>query len=287
MLTAYFGNLSENAALLARSPFEGLHVDLLDCLRPDRLFSSLNHDKVLSLGLIDGRNIWKNDLDTSLKFIRDVHDTYHFQDLIISPSCSMLHIPQNLEKEKDLPESVSSRLAFAKQKLQELVDLKAAVNDNFTLPAQLRAAQPAQNNDPHASSSTMEQYPLHRKSPFEKRKVIQQKTLQLPLLPTTTIGSFPQTSEIRKMRSLLQKGEITAAEYRFRLKKEIEKTIRFQEKIGLDVLVHGEFERNDMVQYFAEKLDGLPSSRTAGCNLSDRAACAHPSFTETSAALLP
>lgn len=170
--------------------------------------------------------------------------------------------------EKKLPEDVFSWLAFAEQKLEELSELKKAANNNFSPgdrfnqnQASLQNRRAKLNNNSMEKEGLLEKGNFQRQSSFAERKKIQQSVFHLPVLPTTTIGSYPQTSEIRKLRTRLQKGEISYAEYQSSLKKEIEKTIRFQEEIELDVLVHGEFERNDMVQYFAEKLEGFAFTR--------------------------
>ncbi len=264
MLTAYFGDLAENSKLLGQSPFEGIHIDLFNCHNPDQLLAEITNGQMVSMGIVDGRNIWKNDLNQSLETIKRIHERYHFEEMVLSPSCSLLHVPQDVLMERNLPADLQTWLAFGKQKLEELVELKAAANQHYTPTKHFlmnqaalknRAERIGKHSQKHDSSS--EKYALERHTPFAQRKVIQQEFLKLPLLPTTTIGSFPQTSEIRKLRNLLQKGRISSTDYQASLEMEIEKTIRFQEEIGLDVLVHGEYERNDMVQYFAEKLEGF------------------------------
>jgi 5-methyltetrahydropteroyltriglutamate--homocysteine methyltransferase len=264
MLTAYFGDLSDNYRLLTESPFEGLHIDIPNCSDPEKLLSSVQEGQMISLGLIDGRNIWKNDLTHTLSFMKNIHERFHFENMVISPSCSLLHVPQDLTMEKSLPGEVYLWLAFAKQKLEELSELKKAVNHGFCPTSFFRDNQADIQSHQLTVKVKVEQnftleraIPLKRQSSFKQRKTSQQALLNLPILPTTTIGSFPQTNEIRKLRSMLQKNEISSAEYRTSLEKETKKAIRFQEAIGLDVLVHGEFERNDMVQYFAEMLEGF------------------------------
>jgi 5-methyltetrahydropteroyltriglutamate--homocysteine methyltransferase len=264
MLTAYFGDLSENSSLAAQSPFEGLHIDMTNCSDADALLSAMREEQTLSLGLINGRNIWKNDLTTSLDTVKNIQGKYNFAETILAPSCSMLHVPQDLSLEKNLPADVNNWLAFARQKLEELMELKNAVNNNFQ-PTQFFAENQAAIKDRRErvkasaarNKAAKERGNFQRQSPFAERKAKQAAVFNLPILPTTTIGSFPQTSDVRKLRSRLRKGAITPEEYKNSLKEEIEKTIRFQEETGLDVLVHGEFERNDMVQYFAEKLGGF------------------------------
>ncbi len=263
MLTSYFGDLSANADLVSKSPFEGLHIDLMNTPDPAPLLSRMKQVEIISLGLVNGRNIWKNGLDRSLAALKEIKDHFHIDNQVVSTSCSLLHVPQDLAAETRLPADVSAWLAFARQKLQELADLKIAARQDFT-PTQAfvenRAALRSRREHPLVKNEGMvdwKAYPLQRQSPFSQRKAIQQEKLHLPPLPTTTIGSFPQTDAIRGLRSRLQKGSITEEQYQSGLENEIEKTIRFQEQTGLDVLVHGEFERNDMVQYFAEQMDGF------------------------------
>ncbi|MDK2981331.1 MAG: 5-methyltetrahydropteroyltriglutamate--homocysteine methyltransferase [Chloroflexota bacterium] len=264
MLTSYFGDLFANRELVAASPFEGLHIDMTHCSQPEKVLASMQEGQTVSLGLIDGRNVWKNDLTATLDRMRSIYERFHFENMVISPSCSMLHVPQDVRLEKDLPGEVYLWLAFARQKLEELSELKKAGNRNFTPTNAFRNNQgdvqsrreiakveAAQHSAAHKAVSTQ------RKSPYAERKLRQQAVLNLPALPTTTIGSFPQTTEVRKLRSQLHKNAISSEQYVHDLEQETERTIRFQEKVGLDVLVHGEFERNDMVQYFAEKMEGF------------------------------
>ena len=260
MLTAYFGDLSSNATLAAEAPFDGLHIDMTTCNQPELIFNALPGDKTVSLGFINGRNIWKNDLTHTLEEMQAIHDRYHFSEIVIAPSCSMLHVPQDLYMETELDKDVFSWLAFAEQKLDEISQLKKAANKNFTSTASFAENLAALKNRKKMvkqAKSGKSKLNLNRQSPFGVRKKKQQDKLKLPVLPTTTIGSFPQTADVRRLRTSLRKGDISSSEYEESLKKEVEKTIHFQEEVGLDVLVHGEFERNDMVQYFAEQLEGF------------------------------
>ncbi len=264
MLTTYFGDLFANRELVAASPFEGLHIDMTNCSQPGKVLAAVQEGQMVSLGLIDGRNIWKNDLTQTLKTMEEIYERFHFENMVISPSCSMLHVPQDLSIEKTLPGEVYLWLSFAHQKLDELSELKKAGNRNFSPTSFFHNNQGDVNSrreiarvEAQQGATSEKSVSTQRLSAFAKRKVSQQALLNLPALPTTTIGSFPQTSEIRKLRSQLQKGAISFEQYQTSLELEIENTIRFQENIGLDVLVHGEFERNDMVQYFAEKMAGF------------------------------
>ena len=200
----------------------------------------------------------------TLNTVKEIYERFHFENIVVSPSCSMLHVPQDIRMEKNLPGEVYLWLAFARQKLEELSELKKAGNRNFTPTSffsknqgDVKSRREITKVEAQQRKAANKAVSTKRQSPFAKRKASQQAVLNLPVLPTTTIGSFPQTSEVRKLRSQLQKNAISYEQYNNELEREIEKTIHFQEKIGLDVLVHGEFERNDMVQYFAEKMDGF------------------------------
>ena len=261
MLTAYFGDLSVNAELVAEAPFDGLHLDMTTIKEADALLAKLPEDKVISLGLIDGRNIWKSDLTQTLKNIKEINVRYGFRELVIAPSCSMLHVPQDLALETELDKVIFTWLAFADQKLSEIAELKTTANQNFQPTEVFKKNQAAINNRKaytKISQITHVEIDTNRQNAFSVRRAKQQERLHLPKLPTTTIGSFPQTSAVRKLRANLRKGIIDAADYKDNLKKELEKTIHFQEEIGLDVLVHGEFERNDMVAVFRRTDAGFP-----------------------------
>lgn len=260
MLTAYFGDLSVNTELAKSSPFEGLHLDLTNIQDPEKILSALSDEMVISMGLINGRNIWKNDLQQSLDRIKHIDESYNFTELIIAPSCSMLHVPYDLSMESELDGEIASWLAFAEQKLNELAELKKAANQDYQPTSAFQESQAVVDNRKaykKKSKTADEEINTSRQNEFNIRQKKQLRKIALPKLPTTTIGSFPQTKAIRKLRSDLRKGNISAADYKESLKAELEKTIRFQEEIGLDVLVHGEFERNDMVQYFAEQMLGF------------------------------
>lgn len=265
LLTSYFDDISINKDLIASSPFEGLHIDLLNINNSLEILSELPRLETISLGTIDGRNIWKSDLICLSELIHEIRQSLNPQELHLAPSCSMLHIPQDLELETTLDPEIKPWMSFAKQKLQELVLLKRFINDpekykNLLVNNEIdltNRKNTIEKSKPQAGRSLQSVSPvqLERHSPFVQRKKIQQ--FSLPIFPTTTIGSFPQTVEIRNIRAKLTKGEINQSEYNTFIRSEIEKVIRIQEEIGLDVLVHGEFERNDMVQYFAEKMQGF------------------------------
>ena len=265
LLTSYFDAHDANLELAFSLPVAGVHVDLT--VRPDLLarLPALAEDKVVSLGVIDGRNIWKTDLTAMLDRLEPV--VSQLDRVILAPSCSLLHVPIDLAQEEKLDTDLKSWLAFAEQKLMELAVLKSAlVNGRDSVREALdanaaaiaaRRASPRIHNAAVAERVASLTPPMsERQSPFAERILKQHKRLNLPLYPTTTIGSFPQTAEVRAARLQHGKGQLSDTDYKAFLKTETEKAVRWQEEIDLDVLVHGEFERNDMVQYFAEQLEG-------------------------------
>ncbi len=269
ILTTYFEDLIPNMDIVQDMPFEGLHIDLTNHADWRNLTAGLPSLHTLSLGVISGRNIWRADLTKISRQIEQLLPALNADQLLISPSCSLLHIPQDVDLEDSLDEQKKSWLAFARQKLEEISALKeqllsASQTSTYVLKNQKIITDRTQFLSSQANKSSKgilindeEQNKWQRKSDFAVRKEIQKQRLNLPVLPTTTIGSFPQTAEVRKARADFNRDEMSWAEYKIFLKKEIKKTIQLQEELGLDVLVHGEFERNDMVQYFAEKLDGF------------------------------
>jgi len=267
MLTTYFGALLDNTELAARLPVAGLHVDLVRA--PDQLsavLAAIPSDKVLSVGVIDGRNIWRSDLDRQLALVTTAWDGVGKDRLEIAPSCSLLHTPVDLDAETELDSQLRSWLAFSKQKLEEVAALTAAMQQGRAaakpaFDASL-AASKSHRQSPRIHKPAVEQriataLPLDRASRFPVRHDKQRARFNLPKFPTTTIGSFPQTSEVREKRAAFRHGRIDQAAYASFLEAETEKAVRIQERLGLDVLVHGEFERNDMVEYFGEQLEGF------------------------------
>lgn len=273
MLTTYFGSLADNLPTALALPVHGLHIDLARA--PEQLGAVLagaRPDLVLSLGVIDGRNVWAADLNAILDRIEPVVATRH--ETIVAPSCSLLHTPIDLGREADLDPEVRSWLSFAVQKVGELVVLARALNEGRdSVRAALDAASrviasrrksPRINNSAvKARTAATDASISRRASPFESRQKTQRSKLRLPPFPTTTIGSFPQTPEVRKVRADYGKNVIDAAAYNDFLREETARAVRWQEEVGLDVLVHGEFERNDMVQYFGEQLSGFAFTKHA------------------------
>lgn len=277
ILTTYFDVIGDNAELATSLGADFLHVDL--AAAPGQLegvIGQLPENMGISLGIVDGRNIWKNDFEKSVETIGKAVSRLGEERVIVSTSCSLLHSPIDLANEKEeeaLPYAVKRWMAYARQKVTELriianlaggipsADDKAALDANRADHADRRTSNLTHRDDVRARAAAISDADKSRKSPYPTRAKAQHAKLGLPLLPTTTIGSFPQTPEIRQMRSKRRKGEISQEEYDAFLREETAKAIRTQEELGLDVLVHGEFERNDMVEYFGEKLDGFAFSQ--------------------------
>jgi 5-methyltetrahydropteroyltriglutamate--homocysteine methyltransferase len=273
MLTTYFGALGDNLATALALPVAGLHVDLVRAPEQlDAVVAGARPDLVLSLGVLDGRNVWKSDLKAILDRVEPI--VASGRQVILAPSCSLLHTPIDLERETSLDPEVKNWLAFAVQKVAELVVLARAMNEGRdSVRATLDAAAEAigsrrtsvKINDPAVKARTaVADASLGRRiSAFETRRQVQRGKLKLPSYPTTTIGSFPQTPEVRKARADHDKGVIDQTAYDGFLREETGRAVRWQEEVGLDVLVHGEFERNDMVQYFGEQLTGFAFTKHA------------------------
>jgi 5-methyltetrahydropteroyltriglutamate--homocysteine methyltransferase len=271
LIATYFGDLRDNTALAAGLPVAGLHVDLVRARdQLDPVLAALPADKVLSVGVVDGRNIWRTDLDDAFALVGRAWDRIGPDRLEIAPSCSLLHTPVDLEAETALDEELKSWLAFARQKLDEVSALtlamrkgKTAAKDAFEASAAAVAAHRASPriHKPEVKARAAEATALDRAAPFPARRDRQRARFALPAYPTTTIGSFPQTKEVREARAAFRKGALDQAGYDAFIEAETEKAVRIQEELGLDVLVHGEFERNDMVEYFGEQLDGFAFTR--------------------------
>jgi 5-methyltetrahydropteroyltriglutamate--homocysteine methyltransferase len=263
MLATYFGGLGDNLESALALPVAGLHVDLIRA--PDQLEDILARapaTMVLSLGVIDGRNVWRADLE---KILGRLTPLLGDRNIVLAPSCSLLHTPIDLDQEKSLDADVRTWLAFAIQKIEELVVLAGALNNGWASVAEPLAASAAaaqarrtspkiHNAAVSARLAQIDAAMTKRASNFAARRKVQIERLNLPAFPTTTIGSFPQTEEVRKARAAHGKGDLSDADYEIFLREETARTVAWQEEVGLDVLVHGEFERNDMVQYFGEQL---------------------------------
>lgn len=273
LLATYFGPLQENLSLVASLPVHGVHLDAVNAREEiNEFIAQLPADRVLSLGVINGRNIWKTDLSDVLDWLQPVHRNLGDR-LWLAPSCSLLHVPVDLNSEEKLDGEIKSWLAFAKQKLVELNILARALNHGTVTVqnelAENRAAIEARRNSLRvhnpavkAAVAKIEAQLGQRKSAYPQRAAKQAKFLRLPKFPTTTIGSFPQTAEIRQARSEFKAGKINQIAYKKTMQVEIARCVNEQEILGLDVLVHGEAERNDMVEYFGEQLDGYAFSQS-------------------------
>lgn len=268
LLATYFGALEDNLALATSLPVQGLHVDLVRAPEQlDAVLRALPASRVLSLGLIDGRNIWRNPLDNALILARYAHGHRGGERLWLAPSCSLLHCPVDLSLEKKLDAELCGWLAFSRQKLEELRRLADALDGREGAEAALAPAREAiesrrrsprvHNAAVKARVAALTAADAARATPHAQRLPLQATALRLPPFPTTTIGSFPQTQEVREARARNKSGKLSDADYEAFLAAQTEQCVRVQEQIGLDVLVHGEFERNDMVEYFGEQLDGF------------------------------
>lgn len=275
IIATYFEGLKENLSLAALLPVCALHVDLVrDSRQLMDVLKNVPEKMSVSLGLIDGRNIWKNDYCKSLSVIVNAVKTIGESRLMLAPSCSLIHSPCDLDletSEENLLPEIKSWMAFAKQKLKEIADLKRlsiidfdkepVYIENQKAIASRATSSLIHNPNVKARVAAITERDARRGSEFAERKKKQQNALRLPNFPTTTIGSFPQTSEVRSWRAKLRKGDMTKVQYFQCIKEETEKAIRWQEEVGMDVLVHGEFERNDMVEYFGEQLSGYVFSK--------------------------
>ncbi|MBS1822754.1 MAG: 5-methyltetrahydropteroyltriglutamate--homocysteine S-methyltransferase [Acidobacteria bacterium] len=268
MLATYFADIAQNLNLALELGVEGLHLDMVRAPQQLAALSAKSKDGLfVSLGLIDGRNVWKADLQKAATVLREAIARFGADKVQVAPSCSLLHTPVDLDLEVKMDPEIRSWMAFAKQKLSESAVLAKAIDDDDSIVNELNinaAAMDSRRRSPRIHKEkvlqrvdSVDSSMLERTSPYAVRHQQQAQALKLPCLPTTTIGSFPQTAEVRKMRASFRSGKIDAASYKGFLESETERCIRFQEQAGIDVLVHGEFERNDMVEYFGEQLDGF------------------------------
>ncbi len=265
IVATYFDALLDNTHLAVNLPIAVLHVDLVRAPEQlDEILALIPADLKLSLGVVDGRNVWKNDYEQSLAHINKAIEKLGTERIIVAPSCSLLHSPIDLDGETAIDPEIKNWMAFAKQKLNEVAELKqiaegntALLEANKTAIESRRTSQKVHKQEVKTRVTAITEADATRKSAFPVRQKIQRERFALPAFPTTTIGSFPQTDDIRQLRAKFKKGELTAAQYEEAIEKATLDVIRWQEEIGLDVLVHGEFERNDMVEYFGEQLDGF------------------------------
>jgi len=268
LITTYFESLDKKIhEKLSTSDIDAIHLDLVRGTENKNYIQNAN--KVLSLGIIDGRNIWKSDLNNKIKFLQQ--STKSENEIIISTSCSLLYCPYDLDLEKKVPQEIKRWLSFSKQKLNELNLIKTFINEgdkntNKELEQNKLDILDRQNSKLIHDSSvkkrlkTIDSSITKRKSSYSQRSKIQQDIFKLPKFPTTTIGSFPQTQDVRQARAKFKRGELDNESYKKFLKDKTIDVIKKQEEIDIDVVVHGEFERNDMVEYFGEYLKGFTFS---------------------------
>src|SRR5712691_6735541 len=268
LLATYFEGLGDNLETARGLPVAGLHLDLVRAPRQlDAILAAWPAGRVLSLGVVDGRNIWKADLARALEPLERARDRIGAERVWVAPSCSLLHVPLDLDSERRLDGELKGWLAFAKQKLAEVVALTRAVrdgraaapgqgalDDNAAAIAGRRASRRIHDPAVKQRAAAVTERDQVRSAPYAARR---KKQIPLPPFPTTTIGSFPQTAEVRAARRQLHDGKMSAAQYDAFIAAQITRTLKVQEEVGLDVLVHGEFERNDMVEYFGEQLAGF------------------------------
>ena len=274
LLASYFGELQENLQLVCELPVAGLHLDAINAKDEIlKVIDWLPNHKILSLGVINGRNIWKTDLTTTLDWLEPLHERLQ-ERLWLSPSCSLLHVPVDLASEENrdgsidkLDAEIKSWLSFAVQKIEELqvlakalnhgrASVKEALEKNSQATESRKQSKRVHNQTVKNRVALLDNSLENRKSNYQKRAELQDKKFNLPLYPTTTIGSFPQTQEIRQVRRDFKNAQITESAYQAQMEKEIKCCVEEQESLGLDVFVHGEPERNDMVEYFGEQLQG-------------------------------
>lgn len=266
LLATYFGSLDENLTTALETGCDALHLDLVRGKEQlNQVLDQLPATVTLSLGLVDGRNIWKNNLRCSKETIETVMQRIGSKRVMVASSCSLQHVPVDLLQEKSLDPTLKGWMAFAVQKCREVAVLaqisggehEPLLRESDALFAERQADARIVRQEIRNRADAVTETELNRSSPYPVRKQRQAAWLQLPLLPTTTIGSFPQTSQIRSIRKSFTSGTLAEVAYRSFIKSEIRSVIEQQERLGLDILVHGEAERNDMVEYFGQQLDGF------------------------------
>lgn len=265
MIATYFEALQDNTQLAVDLPVSALHIDLVRAPEQvDEVLALIPAHLQLSLGVVDGRNVWKNDYEKSLAHINKAVAKLGTARVIIAPSCSLLHSPIDLDLETAIDPEIKNWMAFAKQKLNEVAELKQIAEGNEALLETNKKAVESRRTSRKVHKQAVKDRVAAitdayatRKSAFPVRQQLHRERFKLPAFPTTTIGSFPQTDDIRQLRAKLKKGDITPEQYEKAIEDATVEVIRWQEALGIDVLVHGEFERNDMVEYFGEQLDGF------------------------------
>lgn len=259
LLQTYFGDVRDGYKKITSLDFDGIGLDFLEGKETLKLIkkNGFPKEKLLFAGLVNGKNIWRNDYKKTLNILDELKSFVEPENIVINTSCSLLHVPYTLENETKLDENYKKHFSFAKEKLNELNELKKITEGKGKdlLENNIKLFEERLGEKSDVLNKIDEK--LFTRLPERKvRKNIQKKFLNLPLLPTTTIGSFPQTKEIKLLRKSYRNNEISEEEYKNKIKEKIAEVIKLQEEIGIDVLVHGEYERNDMVEYFGENLEG-------------------------------
>lgn len=268
LLATYFGEAGQNLKYMLESGCDGIHLDLDRGIgQLDEVLASIPKAMVFSAGIVNGRNIWRADLEKAVSTLKKITAIKNPGEIMVSSSCSLLHVPVDLSLEADLDPEIKSWMSFAVQKCREVATLEAIVSGKDRHEDDVAASKKALENRAESEkvhsdavkkrTENISKDMFSRKSPFAERNKIQKKELKLPFLPLTTIGSFPQTREIRSARLDFRKGRISAKDYEDFMKEKIKEAVDIQERLGFDVLVHGEPERNDMVEYFGEQLEGF------------------------------
>lgn len=267
LLQTYFGDIRDCCREVTALGFDGIGLDFVEGKKSLELVKENEFPKNVTLfaGVVNGKNIWKNSYEKSLEILNELSKYVEKENIVINTSCSLLHIPYTLKNEEKLSDNYKAHFAFAEEKLVELAELKElfadenyVTNNKYKDNIALFLAK-ASNLDHEVKKKvdSLTEKDFTRLPAFNERVELQKDFFKLPILPTTTIGSFPQTAEVRSNRAQFKKGEITEAQYKENVKKKIKECIELQEEIGIDVLVHGEFERNDMVEYFGENFNGF------------------------------
>ena len=270
LLQTYFGDVRDIYGDLKDTKFDAIGLDFCEGKKTLELIKKYGfpENKILVAGIVNGKNIWKNDYNKSLNIIEELKKYIVEENIVISTSCSLLHVPYTIENEEKISDEYKESMAFAEEKLQELKELKKLNSDtnyknnnlyikNQDILNRKKKNPLCFNKEVRNNVENLKESDFNRKEDFEERRKVQKKKYNLPILPTTTIGSFPQTIEVKKARKDLREGIISTEEYNNKIKKMIKDIIKFQEEIDLDVLVHGEYERVDMVEYFGRLLDGF------------------------------
>jgi len=272
-VATYFEHSNEANEVLAKTPVKGMFLDFV-AGNENKIKALVDGGKEVGIGIVNGRNVWVNDIEKSAEFIKGLTEAVDSEKVHIGSSCSLLHVPYTLKYETKMDEDIKSWISYALEKLDEIrvinklvkneelseVD-KEVLEGNKIAIATRKTSAKIHDSIVQDRVSNLTDKDKHRNLPFEERIKLQHENLKYPILPTTTIGSFPQTLELRKLRRDYKNGVISEEEYKTQIKEMIKDAVKFQEEIGLDVLVHGEFERNDMVEYFGEQLNGVAFSQ--------------------------